>query len=146
MVEPFMILDAGKMRLQINKTKAKIQEGSDTAIDETKRAMFQFASFLIGESQDKINSRSGDLSASGTVADIEETVDEIRVPFGFKTDYGAQRDQGGTIHAKPGKSLAIPLPPVLTSSGVARFSSPEEEPNLTLIKGKRWVFLAVVPE
>ena len=141
MARPIIVLDVGKVRADIKRVKAKVQEGANIAIEETKVTMARYAEFLIGQAQAKINNRSGILSRTGTVADLRESEGELVQEFGFNSLHGAQTDQGGTIRAKSKKNLAIPLPPVLTPAGVSRFNSPREEPDLQLIVGKRHRFL-----
>jgi len=143
MARPIIVLDVGKVRADIKRVKAKVQEGTNIVLEETKVTMARYAEFLLGQAQAKINNRSGVLSRTGTVADLLENEGALIVEFGFNSPHGAQTDQGGTIRAKPGRNLAIPLPPVLTPAGVARFNSPREEPGLELLVGKRHRFLAV---
>lgn len=142
MARPIIVLDVGKVRADIKRVKGRVQEGANIVLDETKLTMARYAEFLIGQAQAKINNRSNALSRSGTVTDLIESEGELRIEFGFNSPHGAQTDQGGTIRPRTSKNLAIPLPPVLTPAGVARFSSPREEPDLFLLPGKRHRFLA----
>jgi hypothetical protein len=146
MAREFIALDVGRVRRDIGKVKLGVQAGADVAVESAKQSMTQYALFLLGKAQAKINNRSRKLSASATIADLVETEEEIIVPFGFNSPHGAQTDRGGEIRAKRAKNLAVPLPPIMTPSGIPRFSSPREEPNLSLIKGKTWLFLGIRPK
>ncbi len=142
MARSIIVLETGKVRADIRRVKAKVREGANIALEETKLTMTRYAEFLIGQAQAKINNRSNDLSRSGTVTELIESEGELRVEFGFNSPHGAQTDTGGRIRPKKARNLAIPLPPVLTPSGIARFNSPREESDLFVLVGKRHIFLA----
>ena len=48
--------------------------------------------------------------------------------------YGRIQEEGGRITPKNGRYLAIPVGPALTSSGVSRYRSPRDVPNLTFVQ------------
>lgn len=146
MVDRIIILNTGRVRADIIRTKAGIKRGVDVALQAATVSMVKFAEFLLGKSRAKINNRSGNLSTTGVVADPIITPEKIEIQLGFRADYAAQVDKGGEIRPKKGRALAIPQRPILSPAGVARFKSPREEPNLVLIKGKRFLFLIVPPK
>ncbi len=119
-------LNLGKLTASIDAAKAKLPAYQKRVVNATAKTMFAFVSDTIAEAQKNCAVRSGDLAASAIVADpvIGETA--VTCEGGFNSPYAAQRNFGGTITAKPGKALAIPLDPALTARGVPKYSSPRE--------------------
>jgi hypothetical protein len=118
----------------IEKVKGGLDQASYVVVESLMRALDAIARDILSAAQINLETqtRSGDLSRSGKVTDVVLSDGKINVSLGFTEVYAAQRDQGGTITAKNGKMLAIPLAPILTATG-SRFKSPLEETNLECI-------------
>lgn len=129
----FLSMDAGRVEADIAKVNQALDIAGERAIQATTQALNEFANELLAEAQNRLHNRSGDLSASGTVTDARIEENAIVLDVGFNKEYAAQVDLGGVITPKKGRMLAIPLEPILTGRGVARFASPREEPDLQLV-------------
>jgi len=71
----------------------------------------------------------GTLNGQGTTLRLELTAGGS----GPAKEYAALQEYGGEVTPKKGRFLAIPQGPALTASGVARFRSAREAPNLRFI-------------
>lgn len=138
MSAPFISMNVGGIKQVVNLMGAQLQR----VMDATKQAMGEIANDLVSEAQARIQNGSGDLSRSGTVEDLVIEGDELVQRFGFNSVHGRQTDQGGTIKAKNGRNLAIPLDPILTSRGVSKYTGPRAEPDLFPLKLWGKLFLA----
>lgn len=91
-----------------------------------------------GRSNDSIGKRSGALSRafSHVVKDgvLTIMVDSTVSKYWKVQEFGAQG--ANAIKAKPGKALAIPVGPALTPAGVAKYKSPRDVPDLTMLTFK----------
>jgi len=126
MSKPAISLNLGKLTASIDAAKATLPAYQKRIVDATSKTMFGFVSDTVAAAQRNCAVRSGDLAASAAVQDPVVGEMSIVCEGGFNSPYAAQRNFGGTITAKPGKALAIPLDPALTGRGVARYSSPRE--------------------
>lgn len=81
-------------------------------------------------SGDVLAVRSGNLKASLDIDPVhlegDKVVGGVNIT-GSAVKYGTFLIRGGTIHAKNGKFLAIPLPAALTAAGVPKYASPLRE-------------------
>lgn len=57
--------------------------------------------------------------------------------------YARIQEMGGTVRAKNGKYLAIPIGPALTAAGVAKFKSPRMVPELVFHRAGGTAFLGI---
>lgn len=140
MVKPFITVDSGNLKAQIDRVNNSLDRTAEIAIAATQQAMEEIANDMVSKAQAKIKVMSGDLQASAFVFP-ELRGDEIVVSWGFNKEYARIRDQGGDIVPVRAKLLAIPLDPIMTATG-PRFSSPREEQNLELVPILNYVFLA----
>lgn len=126
MANAFISLNIGRLTADVRAAKDSLPAFQKRVVSATSRVMFAYVSDTIAAAQDKTAVRSGDLKASAVVQDPVVGDKTITCEGGFNSRYAAQRNFGGTIRAKPGKMLTIPLPAALTASGVSRFSSARE--------------------
>lgn len=89
---------------------------------------------------DRMRVRTGNLRRS-VGAKVEAVSDgaEVRLRAGGgdrDVKYGRIQEEGGRITPKNGRYLAIPVGPALTSSGVSRYRSPRDVPNLVFLRSK----------
>ena len=128
-------------KLGLDAAAAVVRSSMTSAIDAITRDMISQAQINL-----ETHTRSGDLSRSAVILEAQVTDDAISQVSGFTERYAAQVDQGGYIFPKNGRALAIPLEPVLTGAGVARYAGPLEDdgaPNgLFIVKLFGKVFLA----
>jgi hypothetical protein len=124
---PFISVNVGNLKSQIDRINNSLDRASEIALAAAQRALVESAEDQLAKAQGKIHSVSGDLAASGTVQEPILTSEEIVVRWGFNSKYSRMRDQGGDIVPVHAKALAIPLDPVKTAAGIARFSSPRED-------------------
>jgi len=91
-----------------------------------------------GTTVDTLSKRSGALAASiiRSVKVSGETFATIQGSIGSDTPYAGIQEFGGTINAKSGKYLAIPLPAALDAAGVPLMSGPRAWPNTFVAKSK----------
>lgn len=141
MAAPFVVLNAGAVRGMVQKVNGALDQAQARVLEATKQAMNEISHDIIADAQSRINNRSGGTSERATVEEVVVSGEEISQRFGFNVRHGRQLDQGGEILPVKGKLLAIPLDPVLTAAGVARYSSPLEEPDLVLVKINGKLFL-----
>ncbi len=111
--------DIEKVKLGLDTAKALVRASTRDVLGDIARDILSAAQIRL-----ETQTRSGDLSRSATLIDPQDSGTSIIVGLGFSARYAAQRDQGGTILPKNGRCLAIPLDPVLTPAGVARYDSP----------------------
>lgn len=143
MVKPFITVDSGNLKAQIDRVNNSLDRTAEVVIASTERAMIEIAEDMLSKAQAKManNVRSGDLIGSGFAFKEDLTGAEIVVKWGFNKEYARIRDQGGDIFPSKAKLLAIPLDPIMTATG-PRFASPREEPNLELVPILQYLFLA----
>lgn len=91
-------------------------------------------------SGNRLRARTGYLRNSAT---FEVTADaggqELRVHMGRggqPVRYAAIQEHGGIVTPVRGKFLAIPVGPALTPSGVAKFTSPRDVPDLHYVQSR----------
>lgn len=91
-----------------------------------------------GRADDSIGKRTGALSRafSHVVKDgvLTIMVDSTVKSYWKTQEYGAQGTNA--IKAKPGKALSIPVGPALAPAGVAKYKSPRDVPDLTMLTFK----------
>ena len=88
-----------------------------------------------------VQRRSGDLakSFSATVEDSGKGMRLVvwsRSKYAALQEYGTAGMPGGVLRPKNGKYLAIPMGPALTGTGVARWKSPKDGPQLEFLRSK----------
>lgn len=73
-----------------------------------------------------LHKRTGTLSRSFKFKTTGTKLKDIQGSFSTNVKYAAIHESGGTVKAKAGKMLAIPIPggPALTPAGVSRYASP----------------------
>jgi len=142
MPNSFFSIDLGKLKASVASVEGRLDEAEGQWIAAVRYAMGGWMNDVIAEAQQKASVRSGDLRGSATVTDPTFDGTWISLSGGFNIGYSRQRDQGGEIVAKNGTMLSIPLDPIMTGRGVARYSSPREEDGLFVLKLWGRVFLA----
>lgn len=125
-VKPIITMEVGDLRGQVGKIFSELDASVATIVATTERAMTEVAEDLVAQAQGNINNMSGALSDSATVEQPVRDGAFITLKFGFNSEYGRQRDQGGTIVPRNRQMLAIPLPPIMGASG-PKFQSPLDE-------------------
>lgn len=93
---------------------------------------------LRGKSSDRdtLHRRTGALSRAFNHTTTKTTSGQSLLIWVDNTvkNYWRTHEEGKTITAKPGKSLAIPVGPALTPAGVSRFNSPRDVQGLFMVK------------
>jgi hypothetical protein len=125
-VKPIITMEIGDLKGQVGNIFQKLDASVATIVATTERAMTEVAEDLVAQAQGNINNMSGALSDSATVEQPTRDGAFITLKFGFNSEYGRQRDQGGTIVPRNRQMLAIPLPPIMGASG-PKFQSPLDE-------------------
>jgi len=77
---------------------------------------------------------TGDLARSFGRVVFGENLEALTLSIYSGSKYARIHEKGGTITAKPGKALAIPLDAAKTAGGASRYKSPKEIPDLVMIK------------
>ena len=115
-----------------------------------RQAMLELAMDAQGEAQDNIRSRferggvrTGSLhrSIAGQVREVGGHLEAVASAGGRTggrdVPYAGIHEVGGVIRPKRGKWLAIPMPPVLTTAGVARGGPRDYELRFVPVSGSR---------
>jgi hypothetical protein len=139
---PFWIFEAGKFKASVAQAKLGLEAAEVKLKAAVARSLGLLAEDWLSTAQARAHVRSGALRGSADVLDPVIVGTEISVEFGFNIRYGRFRNFGGTIKPVKAKMLAIPLKPVLTGRGVARYSSPREQRDLFVIRLAGKLFLA----
>jgi len=144
MVKPLFTIDTGRLKADLSKIGDRLDFARQLALNATAEAMTMHGHDMIADAQKRLEpqTRSGNLGASGGITEPEFSSGVVTLDLGSNIEYARQVDQGGTITAKRGRMLAIPLDPALTASGVPRFSSPREIPGAFVLKLWGKVFIA----
>jgi hypothetical protein len=135
-VKPIVSINGGRIKADLAKVGQRMSMARQIALNAARDAMVLHANDMVANAQRRLEpqTRSGELSASGSVTDPEMTQHAVEVWIGFNKEYAAQREKGGPIRAVRAKMLAIPLDPALTAAGVPKYSSPREIPGAFVLK------------
>ena len=95
----------------------------------------RFVNFRPGGTRgDRLHRRTGDLSRSFDVRTFGTSLDTLHwVTGSFGVKYANVHEHGATIHAKPGRALAVPIGEALTPAGVPR-GRPADFPDLFMLR------------
>ncbi len=139
---PFWIFDVGKFSTSVKQAKLGLAKAEERLKAAVGHGLVLLAEDWIAAAQQRAAVRSGDLRGSADVVGPTVNGTEVSVEFGFNLRYARFRNFGGTIKPIKARMLAIPLKPVLTGRGVARYSSPREQNDLFVIKLAGKIYLA----
>ena len=140
--KPFLSFNFGKFKAGISSSKLGLRAAQTRLLEAVKKALYLLANDWLAAAQSRAAVVTGALRGSGDVLDPEVQGTTVLVEFGFNIKYARQRNRGGTIVPVKGKLLAIPLGPVKTARGDARYASPREQSDLFLIRLAGKFFLA----
>ena len=139
---PFLLFNFGKFSASIRKSKLGLKAAQDRLVRAVARALYLLANDWLAAMQGRAAVRTGALRAAGDVLEPEINGSTIVVEFGFNIRYARIRNQGGIIKPVRARMLAIPLGPVKTPRGDARYASPREQRDLFIIRLAGKLYLA----
>jgi hypothetical protein len=137
MTVPFVSMDAGNIRAQVQAVTRELDKFAARAVDAARQALDLAGEAMLADAQAAAPVQTGRLQESGSAEPVVLEGAELVKRWGFNLRYARMRDQGGTILPVKAKALAIPL-----SDEAKRLSSPrEQEGRLRLVPLNGRLFL-----